>query len=84
MVVMTVIMRGKVSSSEALGNAQICGTEGWSAVLTKLEITSIFSFAFLLFLFEVVRYSKIRDLALEPLWGIVADSRRSRVEGRPG
>jgi hypothetical protein len=51
---------------------------------TRLNITFVVSLPFLLLLFEVIRYSKIRVSAFAPPGGYVADSRWSRVERGPG
>ena len=90
MAVATVITRGTVyASSGALQNAQTLDTQRCLQQLTKLKITSILSLAFLLFLFEVVGYSKIGDLVLEPrrwLSGLTHEgrgSREDRDEGAP-
>lgn len=48
--------------------------------LTRLNIAPFVSLSFLLFLLELVRYSKIGVLGLRHKGGYVVDSRWSRVE----
>jgi len=51
---------------------------------TRLDITSVVSLPFLLLLFEVVGYPRVRTLAFAPPGRLLADSRWPRVKRRPG